>query len=149
MLSIFSCVHWPSICFLWRNVCLGLLPISFDSLLAFLILSFMSCLYILEINPLTVASFAIIFSHSEEVSFNLVYCFLFCAKDFKFNQVPFVYFCFYFHYFQEVGKRESCYDLYQRRHYICFPLRTLDFPALHLSLKSILSLFLYMVLVVF
>ena len=31
----------------------------------FLILSSMSCLYILEINPLSVASFANIFSHSE------------------------------------------------------------------------------------
>ena len=31
----------------------------------FLILSCMSCLYILEINPLSVASFANIFSHSE------------------------------------------------------------------------------------
>ena len=26
MLSIFSCVCWPSVCLLWRNVCLGLLP---------------------------------------------------------------------------------------------------------------------------
>ena len=34
-------------------------------LLVFLILSCMSCLYILEINPLSVASFANIFSHSE------------------------------------------------------------------------------------
>ena len=34
-------------------------------LLVFLVLSCMSCLYILEINPLTVVSFAIIFSHSE------------------------------------------------------------------------------------
>ena len=31
----------------------------------FLILSYMSCFYILEINPLSVALFAIIFSHSE------------------------------------------------------------------------------------
>ena len=31
----------------------------------FLILNCMSCLYILEISPLLVASFAIIFSHSE------------------------------------------------------------------------------------
>ena len=30
-----------------------------------LLLSCMSCLYILEINPLSVVSFAIIFSHSE------------------------------------------------------------------------------------
>ena len=34
-------------------------------LFVFLILSCMSCLYILEINPLSVFSFAIIFSHSE------------------------------------------------------------------------------------
>ena len=34
-------------------------------LFAFLVLSCMSCLYILEINLLSVVSFAIIFSHSE------------------------------------------------------------------------------------
>ena len=34
-------------------------------LFLFLILSYMSCLCILETNPLSVASFAIIFSHSE------------------------------------------------------------------------------------
>ena len=34
-------------------------------LLVFLVLSCMSCLYILEINPLSVVSFAVIFSHSE------------------------------------------------------------------------------------
>ena len=40
-------------------------------LFVFLILSFMSCLYILEINPLSVASFANIFSHSEGCLFVL------------------------------------------------------------------------------
>ena len=40
-------------------------------LLVFLILSSMSCLYILEINPLSVASFANIFSHSEGCLFVL------------------------------------------------------------------------------
>ena len=34
-------------------------------LFVFLVLSCMSCLYILEINPLSVVSFAIIFSHSD------------------------------------------------------------------------------------
>ena len=34
-------------------------------LFVFLVLSCMSCLYILAINPLSVVSFAIIFSHSE------------------------------------------------------------------------------------
>ena len=41
-------------------------------LFVFLILSCMSCLYILEINPLPVVSFAIIFSHSEGCLFTLL-----------------------------------------------------------------------------
>ena len=41
-------------------------------LLVFLVLSCMSYLYILEINPLSVVSFAIIFSHSEGCLFNLL-----------------------------------------------------------------------------
>ena len=32
----------------------------------------MSCLYILEINPLSVVSFAVIFSHSENYFFTLL-----------------------------------------------------------------------------
>ena len=38
----------------------------------FLVLNCMSCLYILEINPLSVISFAIIFSHSEGCLFTLL-----------------------------------------------------------------------------
>ena len=38
----------------------------------FLVLSYMSCLYIFEINFLSVASFAIIFSHSEGCLFTLL-----------------------------------------------------------------------------
>ena len=41
-------------------------------LFLFLVLSCMSCLYILEINPLSVVSFAIIFSHSESCLFTLL-----------------------------------------------------------------------------
>ena len=40
-------------------------------LYAYLVLSCMSCLYILEINSLSVVSFAIIFSHSEGCLFTL------------------------------------------------------------------------------
>ena len=54
-------------------------------LFVFLVLSCMSCLYILEISPLSVASFAIIFSHSGELSFHPVYSFLCCVSAFKFN----------------------------------------------------------------
>ena len=41
-------------------------------LFVFLVLSCMSCLYILEINPLSIVSFAIIFSHSEGCLFTLL-----------------------------------------------------------------------------
>ena len=41
-------------------------------LFVFLLLSYMSCLYILGINPLSVVSFAIIFSHSEGSLFTLL-----------------------------------------------------------------------------
>ena len=45
-------------------------------LFIFLVLSCMSCLYILEINPLSVVSFAITFFHAEGCLFTLfiVYC---------------------------------------------------------------------------
>ena len=66
-------------------------------LFVFLALSSMSCLNILEINPLSVVSFAIIFSHSEGCLFTLL-SFLCCVKAFEFNQAPLVYFCFYLCY---------------------------------------------------
>ena len=62
----------------------------------FLVLSCMSCLFILEINPLSVVPYAIILSNSEGCLFTLLrVCY---AKAFKFNQVPLVYFFFYFCY---------------------------------------------------
>ena len=50
----------------------------------FLVLSCKSCLYIFEINSLSVASFAIIFYHSEGC-LHLAYSFFRRAKAFKFN----------------------------------------------------------------
>ena len=47
-------------------------PHSLIGLFVFLALSYMSCLYILEINPLSVVSYAIIFSHSEGCLFTLL-----------------------------------------------------------------------------
>ena len=49
-------------------------------LFAFLTLSCINCLYIFEINPLSVVSFAIIFSHSEGCLFTLVIAFLAMQK---------------------------------------------------------------------
>ena len=63
----------------------------FSSLAHFLIRSFIflelscrSCLYIFEISCLSVASFVIIFSHSEGC-FHLAYSFICCAEAFNFN----------------------------------------------------------------
>ena len=66
MLSIFSSACWPSVYLPWRTVYSGLLPIF---PLAFLLLSYVSCLYILEIKPLSVASLETIFSHSVSCLF--------------------------------------------------------------------------------
>ena len=54
-------------------------------LFAFMILKCMSCLHILEINPLLVASSANNFPHSVHCFFHFVYNFLCSAKAFKFN----------------------------------------------------------------
>ena len=59
----------------------------FIELFVFLILSCMSCLYILEMNPLSVVSFAI-FSHSEGCLFTLLIVSFAVQKGFKFNRVP-------------------------------------------------------------
>ena len=72
MLTIFSCVYWPSECLLWGNVCLGLLPTFWLGCLYFLVLSYTSYLYIWGINSLSVVSFAIIFSFSEGCLFTLL-----------------------------------------------------------------------------
>ena len=47
-------------------------PHVFTGLFVFLVLSSMSCMYILEINPLSIVSLAIIFSHSEGCLFTLI-----------------------------------------------------------------------------
>ena len=45
------------------------------------------------------------------LSFHLAYSFLCCEKAFKFNQVPLVYFCFYFHYSRLWFFQWSCMDV--------------------------------------
>ena len=55
MLSIISCACWLAVCLLWRDVYLGWV-------VCFLLLSCISCLYILEIELVSVTLFANIFS---------------------------------------------------------------------------------------
>uniref|UniRef100_A0A5G2QQ29 Uncharacterized protein n=1 Tax=Sus scrofa TaxID=9823 RepID=A0A5G2QQ29_PIG len=67
-------------------------------LLVFLILSCMSCLYILEINPMLVTLFANIFSYSVGCLF-ILFMVSFAMENFLNLIRPHVFnFCFYFHY---------------------------------------------------
>ena len=66
--------------------------------LIFLKLSCRGCLYIFEINSLSVASFAIIFSHSEGCLFTLLIVSLVLQKLLSLIRSHLFIFCFYFHY---------------------------------------------------
>ena len=81
---LFMCC-WPSVCLLWRNVYLGLLPIFWLSCCFILLLRCMNCLYILEIKTLLVILFTNIFSHSVHFVFCFILWFLSYAKAFKFD----------------------------------------------------------------
>ena len=65
----------------------------------------MSSLKILEINPLSVASFANIFSHSEVV-FSSCLCFPLLCKSFEVSVGLFVYFWFYFPFSRRWVKKD-------------------------------------------
>uniref|UniRef100_A0A452TBZ3 Translocation associated membrane protein 2 n=1 Tax=Ursus maritimus TaxID=29073 RepID=A0A452TBZ3_URSMA len=51
MLSIFSCVCWPSVYLLWKRVYSGLMPI-FNQIIIVCVLTSINSLYILLVNPL-------------------------------------------------------------------------------------------------
>jgi len=103
----------------------------FSSLAHFLIGSFifleLSCrsgLYIFEVNSLSVASFAIIFSHSEGCLFTLLIVSFVVQKILILFRSHLFIFAFR-EIFWEVGRRESCCDLCQRVFCLCFPLGVL------------------------
>ena len=89
--NISSCSYWPSVFF--GKTSISVFCPFFDWVIDFLNIELFA--YFLLIKPLSVASFANIFSQSGSCLF-IVYGFLCCAKVYKFDWVLFVYFCFYF-----------------------------------------------------
>ena len=84
-LSIFSRACWPSACPLWKNVYSGPCPF-FNWVVVFLMLSYRSCLHILDIHPFLIGCIICkYFLLSSRLSFCFVDGFLCCAKAFKFN----------------------------------------------------------------
>ena len=75
MLGIFSCAYEPSVCLLWRNVCLDFLPTFWLGCLFLWYWAVWAACIILEINPLSVPSFTIIFSQTEACLFILLIVF--------------------------------------------------------------------------
>ena len=58
------------------------------------------------------------------MSFHLAYSFLCCAKTFKFNQVPLVYFCFYFHYSRRWVIEDLALIYVIECSALCFPIKS-------------------------
>ena len=71
-----------------------------------LLLSCMSCLFILEIKPLSIVSFANIFSHSEGCLFILFMVFFAVQKLLSLIRSHFFIFFFYFHYSKRWVKKD-------------------------------------------
>ena len=94
-------------------------------LFVFLVLSSMSWLYILEINPLSVVSFAIIFSHSEGCPFTLFIVFFAVQKLLSLIRSNLFLFVFYFLYSRRWVIEDLDVIYVIRVFCLCFPLRVL------------------------
>ena len=87
-------------------------------LFIFLVLSYVCCLYIFEINSLSVVSFAVIFSHSEGCLFTLLIVSFVVQKLFILIGSH-LFILLVFPLFWEVGHRGFCCDLCRRVFCLC------------------------------
>ena len=97
-------------------------------LFVFLILSFVSCLYILGISSLSGVSFAIIFSHAEGCLFTLLIVSFIVQK--LLSSIRSCLFLFSFPLLQGGGSQRILLWFMSRVFCLCFPLRVLQFLVL-------------------
>ena len=102
-------------------------------LFVFLMLSCMSCLYILDINPLSVTSFANIFYHSVGCLFILSMVSFAVQKLLSLIRSHLFIFVFVSFALRDRSKK-YCYSLCQRMFCLCFLLGVLWFLVSHLGL---------------
>ena len=131
--SWFMILTYVSEYLLWINVCLGLLPISLIAFFVFLLLNWRSCLYILDIKPLSVILFANIFSHSIGCFFILFMVSFVVQKLVSLIRSHLFIFSFIF---ITLGDQpiKHCYGLCQRMFCLCSLLEMLWYIFLYLSL---------------
>ena len=135
MLRIFHVFFWPSVGLLLRNVYLDLPSFWLGYLLLlllFFILNCRSCLYILEINPVSFALFANIFSYSEGDLF------IYFLVSFGVQKFPSLIgshsFILIFIFITLGGELRAILLWFTSKSVLCFTLRVLWCPNLHLGL---------------
>ena len=111
-------------------------------LVFFLILSYMSCLCILGINPLSVISFANIFSHSVSCLFILLMVSFVVQKLLSLIRSHLFIFAFVSFALRDRSKK-NCYDLCQRI-FCLFSSRSFMFSTLIFRFLIYFTFFLYM-----
>ena len=133
-LHVFSCVLL-ALCISSQEKCLFTsLALFLIGLFIFLVLSCMNCLYILELNSLSIVSFAVIVFHFEGCLSTLRIVSFVVQKLVSLPRSH-LYFCFYFHYSTR-WVIENLAVIYVRGCYDSFPMSFKSFTPVLLPGKS-------------
>ena len=135
MLSIISCVCWPSVCLIWRNVYLGLLPIFQVGCLFFVIVVelYESFIHFGD-QPFVCCLICIDFLLFCGLLFHFINGFLWRAEAFGFNEVWLVYFWLYYHYSMSGGQTRCCFDMSKS----VLPMFSSGFIVYRLTFRSLI-----------
>ena len=143
MLSIFSSASWPSVCLLWRSVCLGLLLIFLTGLFSFIWYWVVWAVFIFSVLTYFVSClFCKYFLLFHRLPFHFVDGFLCCVKLLSLIRSHLFMFAFISFAFGEWSKKILPWFMSEN----VLPrslLRVLCYHVLYLGLWTILSLFLY------